>query len=77
MRRAVLEDADKLHAEGLVFKLYNSEFKMDVFFPAPEPYKNVPQDLVEAYLQTEVGVCVGGGGLGGWGGGGEWGSVDG
>lgn len=49
-----MEDADKLHAEGAVFKLYNAEFKMDVFFPVPDRPTTASADLVEFYLRTEV-----------------------
>lgn len=49
-----MEDADQLHAEGAVYKLYNAEFKMDVFFPVPDRLTTASADLVEVYLRTEV-----------------------
>jgi hypothetical protein len=49
-----VEDADKLHAEGAVYKLYNAEFKMDVFFPVPDRPTTASADLVDFYLRTEV-----------------------
>jgi hypothetical protein len=49
-----VEDADKLHAEGAVYKLYNAEFKMDVFFPVPDRPTTASADLVDFYLRTEL-----------------------
>lgn len=55
--RNALEDADKLHAEGLLYKLWNAEFKYDVFFPAAQALVEDSAelvDLVDTYLKTEV-----------------------
>lgn len=55
----VLEDADKLHAEGLVYKLYNGEFKVDVFFAVPRQRFHLEHDLLDTYLKTDVSLlCV-------------------
>jgi hypothetical protein len=57
--RNVLRDADQLHAEGAAFKFYNAEFKVDVYFAAPEnlsSFANKPgDDMAEVYLKTQVG----------------------
>jgi hypothetical protein len=53
----VLEDADKLHAEGLVYKLYNGEFKVDVFFAVPQQRYHLAPDLLDTYLKTDVSHC--------------------
>jgi hypothetical protein len=50
----VLRDADQLHAEGAAFKFYNAEFKVDVYFAAPEERVAAPQDMAEVYLKTQV-----------------------
>eukprot|EP00879_Flechtneria_rotunda_P004507 GHRR01004762.1.p1 GENE.GHRR01004762.1~~GHRR01004762.1.p1 ORF type:complete len:290 (+),score=88.55 GHRR01004762.1:243-1112(+) len=50
----VLRDADELHAEGLIFKFYNAEFKVDVYFAAPEVRTNAPADLADVYLKTQL-----------------------
>jgi hypothetical protein len=50
----VLRDADQLASEGSVFRLYNGEYKVDVYFPAPTKQDTVPDDLVDFYLQTQV-----------------------
>lgn len=55
--RNVLEDADKLHAEGLVYKLYNGEFKVDVFFAVPQQCYHLEPDLLDTYLKTDVSRC--------------------
>ena len=53
--RTVLEDADKLQKEGLVYKIYNAEFKVDVFFPVPQQhFHTISEDLVDVYLKTQV-----------------------
>lgn len=56
----VLEDADALRVDGLVYKIYNAEFKVDVFFPAPQlhHHASVPDDLADAYLHTDVSALV-------------------
>jgi hypothetical protein len=55
----VLRDADQLHAEGSAFKFYNAEFKVDVYFAAPEnlgSFASKPgDDMAEVYLKTQVG----------------------
>jgi hypothetical protein len=64
----VLRDADQLHAEGAAFKFYNAEFKVDVYFAAPEnlsSFSTLPgDDMAEVYLKTQVRcrgeVCLGG-----------------
>jgi hypothetical protein len=56
----VLEDADKLQAEGSIFKIYNAEFKVDVFFAVPQTHNHpLPADLADLYLKTDVSSCVG------------------
>eukprot|EP00882_Tetradesmus_deserticola_P005977 GHRQ01006293.1.p1 GENE.GHRQ01006293.1~~GHRQ01006293.1.p1 ORF type:complete len:303 (+),score=132.82 GHRQ01006293.1:72-980(+) len=50
----VLRDADQLHAEGAAFKLYNAEFKVDVYFAAPEKRTSAPPDMAEVYLKTQL-----------------------
>jgi hypothetical protein len=50
----VLRDADQLHAEGAAFKFYNAEFKVDVYFAAPEERVAAPQDMADVYLKTQV-----------------------
>lgn len=58
--RSVLEDADKLQAEGVVYKIYNAEFKMDVFFPVPQKFFHpIWVDLAETYLKTQVRLAAG------------------
>lgn len=56
--RNVLEDADKLHAEGLVYKLYNGEFKVDVYFAVPRQRNHLEADLLDTYLKTDVSVAM-------------------
>jgi hypothetical protein len=55
----VLRDADQLHAEGSAFKFYNAEFKVDVYFAAPENLSSFASkpgdDMAEVYLKTQVG----------------------
>lgn len=54
----VLRDADQLHAEGSAFKFYNAEFKVDVYFAAPEnlgSFASKPgDDMAEVYLKTQL-----------------------
>lgn len=50
----VLLDADQLQAEGRAYKLYNTEFKEDVYFPAPDYLARATPDFVELYLKTQL-----------------------
>lgn len=49
-----------------MFKLWNAEFKYDVFFPVPQAVVEDSAelvDLVNTYLKTEVGLRVACGGM--------------
>lgn len=51
----VLEDAEALRAEGLLYKIFNAEFKVDVFFPVPQLHRHsVPSDLADLYLRADL-----------------------
>ncbi|KAF8069496.1 hypothetical protein HT031_001612 [Scenedesmus sp. PABB004] len=50
----VLRDAEALLGEGAAYRFYNSEFKVDVWFAAPEARAPAPGDLADAYLRTQL-----------------------
>jgi hypothetical protein len=52
--RRVLADAEELRREGQLYRIYNAEFKVDVYYPAPSAKPSLPDDLAELYLKTQV-----------------------
>ncbi len=65
--RAVLEDAEALKAEGLLYRLYNVEVQCDVYFPVDERFAlRLDQAVVDLYHDIQVtavgwhaiGICM-------------------